>query len=74
MDIARLYTSTSLPDMILINIIDRGRLAQLGEHRPYKPGVTGSIPVPPTIGPLLAFRWFCCKEKCLEISLLGDQK
>ena len=27
----------------------RGRVAQLGEHRPYKPGVTGSSPVPPTI-------------------------
>ncbi len=26
-----------------------GRLAQLGEHRPYKPRVTGSSPVPPTI-------------------------
>ena len=26
-----------------------GRVAQLGEHRPYKPGVTGSSPVPPTI-------------------------
>ena len=26
-----------------------GRIAQLGEHRPYKPGVTGSSPVPPTI-------------------------
>ena len=25
-----------------------GRVAQLGEHRPYKPGVTGSSPVPPT--------------------------
>ncbi len=25
-----------------------GRLAQLGEHRPYKPRVTGSSPVPPT--------------------------
>ena len=25
-----------------------GRVAQLGEHRPYKPGVTGSNPVPPT--------------------------
>jgi hypothetical protein len=25
-----------------------GRLAQLGEHLPYKQGVTGSIPVPPT--------------------------
>ena len=26
---------------------DFGRVAQLGEHRPYKPGVTGSSPVPP---------------------------
>ena len=26
-----------------------GRVAQLGEHRPYKPRVTGSSPVPPTI-------------------------
>jgi hypothetical protein len=26
-----------------------GRIAQLGEHSPYKAGVTGSIPVPPTI-------------------------
>jgi hypothetical protein len=26
-----------------------GWLAQLGEHRPYKARVTGSIPVPPTI-------------------------
>ncbi len=25
-----------------------GRIAQLEEHRPYKPGVTGSSPVPPT--------------------------
>lgn len=25
-----------------------GRLAQLGERRPYKPNVIGSIPVPPT--------------------------
>ena len=25
-----------------------GRLAQLGEHIPYKDGVTGSSPVPPT--------------------------
>ena len=25
-----------------------GRIAQLEEHRPYKPGVTGSNPVPPT--------------------------
>ena len=27
----------------------RGRVAQLGEHWLYKPGVTGSSPVPPTI-------------------------
>lgn len=26
-----------------------GRLAQLGEHLPYKQGVTGSSPVSPTI-------------------------
>ena len=26
-----------------------GRIAQLGEHLPYKQGVTGSIPVVPTI-------------------------
>ena len=26
-----------------------GRLAQLGEHIPYKDGVTGSSPVPPTM-------------------------
>ena len=26
-----------------------GRIAQLGERRPYKPEVAGSIPVPPTI-------------------------
>jgi putative transposase len=28
--------------------VSKGRIAQLGEHRPYKPGVTGSSPVPPT--------------------------
>ena len=27
---------------------DLGRIAQLGEHRPYKPRVTGSNPVSPT--------------------------
>ena len=27
----------------------RGRIAQLGEHLPYKQGVIGSIPVAPTI-------------------------
>ena len=29
-------------------IIENGRLAQLGEHLPYKEGVTGSRPVSPT--------------------------
>ena len=28
---------------------EEGRIAQLGERRPYKPEVAGSIPVPPTI-------------------------
>ena len=50
MDIARLYTPASLRIRIRLDErIDKGRVAQLGEHRPYKPGVTGSIPVPPTI-------------------------
>lgn len=30
-----------------------GRIAQLGERRPYKPEVAGSIPVPPTMCVLL---------------------
>ena len=25
-------------------------VSSAGEHRPYKPGVTGSNPVPPTMG------------------------
>ncbi len=29
--------------------ISNGRIAQLGERRPYKPDVAGSSPVPPTI-------------------------
>ena len=50
MDIARLYTPASLRIQIRLDEgIDKGRVAQLGEHRPYKPGVTGSSPVPPTI-------------------------
>ena len=49
MDIARLYTPASLRIRIRLDErIDKGRVAQLGEHRPYKPGVTGSSPVPPT--------------------------
>ena len=31
-----------------------GRIAQLGEHLPYKQGVTGSIPVATTIKLLMA--------------------
>ena len=30
-------------------MIKDGRLAQLGEHRPYKAGVSGSSPLSPTI-------------------------
>ena len=52
MDIAHLYTPASLRIRIRL---DKGRVAQLGEHRPYKPGVTGSSPVPPTIDLLRAF-------------------
>ena len=56
MDLARLYTSASLRIRIRLDErVDKGRVAQLGEHRPYKPGVTGSSPVPPTIDFLLAF-------------------
>jgi hypothetical protein len=32
-------------------LIPAGRLAQLGEHLPYKQGVGGSIPSPPIIRP-----------------------
>ena len=31
-----------------VTILNLGRIAQLGEHLPYKQGVTGSIPVVPT--------------------------
>ncbi len=35
--------------LILLGVtLALGRLAQLGEHRHHTPGVTGSIPVPPT--------------------------
>ena len=36
--------------VVLLHMLN-GRLAQLGEHIPYKDGVTGSSPVPPTISP-----------------------
>ena len=59
MDIAHLYTPASLRIRIRLDErIDKGRVAQLGEHRPYKPGVTGSSPVPPTIDLLLVFEKF----------------
>ena len=32
-----------------VTILSYGRIAQLGEHLPYKQGVTGSSPVVPTI-------------------------
>ena len=34
--------------MRMFEVLNFGCLAQLGEHRPYKAGVTGSIPVAPT--------------------------
>ena len=34
---------------IPLGVTKFGRIAQLGEHLPYKQGVTGSIPVAPTI-------------------------
>ena len=59
MDIAHLYTPASLRIRIRLDErIDKGRVAQLGEHRPYKPGVTGSSPVPPTIDLLSVFENF----------------
>ena len=40
---------------IIVNVAERcdryGSIAQLGEHMPYKHGVTGSSPVVPTIRP-----------------------
>jgi hypothetical protein len=40
-------TELGLP-ILDIPDVQSGRLAQLGEHLPYKQGVTGSSPVPPT--------------------------
>ena len=39
----------SFLDLPIIRPHRDGRLAQLGEHRPYKAGVTGSSPVSSTI-------------------------
>ncbi len=41
---------------ITLELIRFGRVAQLGEHSPYKAGVTGSSPVPPTIYPSGQFK------------------
>ena len=64
MSIARLYTPTSLHLDPICKGIDRGRVAQLEEHRPYKPGVTGSSPVPPTIYLInsIALDCFLCRK------------
>ncbi len=39
----------SIPLGVTICYFFNGRIAQLGEHLPYKQGVTGSSPVVPTI-------------------------
>ena len=44
--------SVALASMVQIHLpppVFNGRIAQLGEHLPYKQGVTGSSPVVPTI-------------------------
>ena len=38
--------------IIILVAVRRGSIAQLGEHMPYKHGVTGSSPVVPTISPI----------------------
>ena len=35
--------------MLIVSVMVQGRIAQLGEHLPYKQRVTGSSPVVPTI-------------------------
>ena len=42
---------TRLLKFSILDFVDKkdGRIAQLGEHLPYKQGVTGSSPVVPTI-------------------------
>ena len=50
----KVLTSEKVCD-IIVNVAERcdqyGSIAQLGEHMPYKHGVTGSSPVVPTIRP-----------------------
>ena len=45
-------------DLPIIRPHREGRLAQLGEHRPYKAGVTGSSPVSSTIYIILIHKLF----------------
>ena len=45
--VSRVRIPVGSPFTILIIIY--GRIAQLGEHLPYKQGVTGSSPVVPTM-------------------------
>ena len=50
--------------LVLNQFILKGSIAQLGEHLPYKQGVTGSSPVVPTIQSHLdmLFKWlFLCR-------------
>ena len=42
--------------------LDNGRLAQLGEHLPYKQGVIGSSPIVPTIKYSAYALYFFCAE------------
>ena len=47
----------------------KGRIAQLGEHLPYKQGVTGSSPVVTTInfgGVAQLVRVLACHARCRE--------
>ncbi len=47
--------SCQIIDSTTLQLAGTGRIAQLGEHSPYKAGVTGSIPVPPTINAVSSF-------------------
>ena len=53
---------------ILKNVKRNGRLAQLGEHLPYKQGVIGSSPITTTI-PFTAwqFSWLECRPVTAEV-------
>ena len=53
--------------------LGHGRIAQLGEHLPYKQGVTGSSPVVPTTGKKINMyvvwwlRWLECRPVTPEV-------